>query len=271
MSFYDEVVYEMTLGKMRKRFHPKPLGYLKDATPIDITDCYDPIRQLYNDLHTDVNRYDSIPKKPPFVNTWLEWRVCEPAHNIDATVGVLAHDAGGSVFMQLFHKTRNTQLIGVVNVLAEFVFLDDQYMQLAEKDRLHQQWDDGSGQFEMQMEVELYRFFLSAFAMLNCRNVIIQNSDEPVEVRKRRHIRQGCPEKKQTKVLRLKMPGGVFRSTNGNGDGDGGKKSLHICRGHFKNLQNDRYKEKGWHWWPAHWRGSAGVGEVDKTYKLESE
>jgi hypothetical protein len=44
----------------------------------------------------------------------------------------------------------------------------------------------------------------------------------------------------------------------------------HMVRGHFKNLQHNRFKNKGMYWWPAHWRGNPDLGIVEKDYKIET-
>ena len=56
--------------------------------------------------------------------------------------------------------------------------------------------------------------------------------------------------------------------TEGHSDELGIKKAMHICRGHFKNLQHERFKNKGLHWWPMHVRGNPSLGAVDKDYSV---
>jgi hypothetical protein len=112
---------------------------------------------------------------------------------------------------------------------------------------------------------------LSCFALLNCRNVVaetVHQDKKHPRVKGERDHRPYC----SYKVLRLEVPHRLAeRSPDAalDADDDGPKVRLHLCRGHFKNLQHERYKNaRGWHWWPAHWKGSADLGRSDKSYKL---
>jgi hypothetical protein len=110
----------------------------------------------------------------------------------------------------------------------------------------------------------------AAGALLHCRNIVTetvgQDKKHPM-VRGEREHRPYC----SYKVLKLEVP---RRMAERNGDDiEGGgtddpKVRFHLCRGHFKNLQHPRYNVKGWHWWPAHWKGSIELGRADKSYKL---
>lgn len=35
--------------------------------------------------------------------------------------------------------------------------------------------------------------------------------------------------------------------------------------------RRERFTVKGWHWWPAHWRGDVTLGTVHKDYQLVGE
>jgi len=108
-----------------------------------------------------------------------------------------------------------------------------------------------------------------AFALLNCKNVVAE-THVPDERTQRRAQKAGCPPRCTYKTLKIEVPATVHKREGYSPDGgdDGPKVRLHLCRGHFKNLQHERYKNKGWHWWPACWRGSKEHGEVHKTYAL---
>jgi hypothetical protein len=109
-----------------------------------------------------------------------------------------------------------------------------------------------------------------AFGLLNCRNVVTETST-PDEATQRRVLKAGNPPRCVYKTLKIEVPRVCHdrqKLLAGAGD-DGPKVRFHLCRGHFKNLQHGRFKTKGWHWWPAHWRGSRDVGEVRKTYELK--
>jgi hypothetical protein len=111
-----------------------------------------------------------------------------------------------------------------------------------------------------------------AFALLHCKNVVTE-THVPDAGLQRRVQKAGNPPRVTFKTLKIEVP----QATHGRegyspeGEDDGPKVRFHLCSGHFKNLQHERYKNKGWHWWPAHWKGSKDLGEVHKRYQLESK
>lgn len=109
---------------------------------------------------------------------------------------------------------------------------------------------------------------MMAFALLNCKNVVTEEHAVSAKARRMARWRNRPPES-SFKTLRVQVPASAQKRGGYSGDGDDGPKvRFHLVRGHFKNLQHDRYREKGWHWWPAHWRGDAELGTVKKTYQL---
>lgn len=108
-----------------------------------------------------------------------------------------------------------------------------------------------------------------AFALLNCKNVVTEEvvPEERIQKECRKH---GRPPRVTYKVLRVEVPKTVHvrQTYDGADDESGPRVRFHLCSGHFKNLQHERYKAKGWHWWPAHWRGSKDLGEVHKRYEI---
>lgn len=111
-----------------------------------------------------------------------------------------------------------------------------------------------------------------AFALLHCKNVTAEDH-VPDERTQRRARKGGCYPRCIYKTLRVEVPAHAQRrGTYDEADGDDGPKvRFHLCRGHFKNLQHERFKAKGWHWWPAHWRGSTDLGSIAKDYQLSSK
>lgn len=108
-----------------------------------------------------------------------------------------------------------------------------------------------------------------AFGLLHCKNVV--QEDHVPDARLQRQVqRAGNPPRVSYKTLRIQVPQTSHQkqSLDPGDDENGPKVRFHLCSGHFKNLQHARYKNKGWHWWPAHWRGSKDLGEVHKTYQL---
>jgi len=126
---------------------------------------------------------------------------------------------------------------------------------------------DKTQQFVRTVEFPTYCFF--AFALLHCRNIemVHHNGTGPgARARKRR----GEPPYSSYRVLRLNVPAASQLHSPDPVPGSEHSVRFHICRGHFKNLLHLRYKNKGWHWWPAHWRGNVGEGFVIKDYQLET-
>lgn len=107
-----------------------------------------------------------------------------------------------------------------------------------------------------------------AFSLLHCKNV--STDTVPGEPNPPRLVRRGWPPlKKEYKVLRLNLPAEMKpRGETPDSEADERRMRFHLCRGHFKNLQHERYKSKGWHWWPAHWKGDPAVGSIEKRYEL---
>lgn len=118
--------------------------------------------------------------------------------------------------------------------------------------------------------VESPMLAFAGFALLACKNVETE-THEPCPKQARRLAKYGQPPRVTYKTLRLVVPD-YLKEHAGPGEGDGQKKRLHFVRGHFKNLQHERYKDKrGMHWWPSHWRGDASVGRVEKRYEVHGE
>lgn len=107
-----------------------------------------------------------------------------------------------------------------------------------------------------------------ALALLHCHNVVAEDV-RPDEQTQRRVAKSGNPPRCTYKTLKLQIPQASRRHSSGESGSEPATR-FHLCRGHFKNLQHERFKSKGWHWWPAHWRGSPELGEVIKDYKLDS-
>jgi hypothetical protein len=107
-----------------------------------------------------------------------------------------------------------------------------------------------------------------AFALLHCKNVTAEtHRPEPAAVK---HCQKyNVPARVTYRTLRLELPEeSTPRAAPAGQEPSGRKVRFHLVRGHFKNLQHERYKDKGWHWWPAHWKGSPDLGRVEKHYEL---
>lgn len=104
-----------------------------------------------------------------------------------------------------------------------------------------------------------------ACALLNCKNISADLTQPPPKLQHATKKR-GYPPLTSYKTLVLEVP--KVKASVG---GDAGARQTmvrgHLVRGHFKNLQHERFVRKGWHWWPAHWRGDL-EDVVGKHYQL---
>jgi len=118
--------------------------------------------------------------------------------------------------------------------------------------------------------IKLSAFCLSVYfacSLLSCKNVSISPiaQDRPAKRAKNRHTNG-------TRWHTLTI-GGIRAILEGEGQSATGgiKRALHICRGHFGNYTEGRGlfgKYHGRFWIPAHVRGTASEGRVEKEYKV---
>jgi hypothetical protein len=110
-----------------------------------------------------------------------------------------------------------------------------------------------------------------AFALLHCKNIVTEDvvPGERIQRECKKHNR---PPRVTFKTLKIEVPQTVHarRSYEGGEDDAGPKVRLHLCRGHFKHLQSERYVNMRGQviWCPAHFKGSKELGEVNKHYQL---
>jgi len=124
---------------------------------------------------------------------------------------------------------------------------------------------------------ELCRELVGAYALvpfmtlsfMHCKNVGYVKT-VPNEKLQRRRIRDGKVPLVTYKTLKIDPIKKIIASAN-NGNSDLTPKSLHICRGHFKNFDDKPLfgKLKGTYWWPMHTRGSVEQGEIKKDYSIK--
>lgn len=110
---------------------------------------------------------------------------------------------------------------------------------------------------------------LFAIQFMNCKNVSLQENTPSDKFRKARFKRHGVePVKYHTIHL---DPFGAVKHT-GESTGNGFKKSLHICRGHFSTYTEEKPlfgKYSGTYWIPAHVRGDKELGVVKSRYDFK--
>lgn len=111
---------------------------------------------------------------------------------------------------------------------------------------------------------------LLSTTFLHCKNVemIVQREESE---RERRH-RTSLGRAPLTKIYTLDVGPikKIFKSETG--EGTLSKRSLHVCRGHFKDFRSGaglfgRHKEI--YWWPMQLRGNASEGIIEKDYRVK--
>ena len=103
------------------------------------------------------------------------------------------------------------------------------------------------------------------FQFLHCKNIITETVNPPSRLQ-RATLKRGRIPLCSYKVLKVMLPEHAI--SNGESGQSDRQVRMHLVRGHFKYLKDDRYKNKGWHWWPAHARGSAELGMIKKEYEV---
>lgn len=107
---------------------------------------------------------------------------------------------------------------------------------------------------------------LMACSLLHCRNITTETVHVDAKLQKAT-IKRGYPKLCDYHVIKLKLNEHKVVGVN---DEKGSRETkMHMVRGHFKNLQDARYREKGWHWWPAHVRGNPELGSVVADYEMK--
>jgi hypothetical protein len=130
-------------------------------------------------------------------------------------------------------------------------------------DSLRGLFNEGSGTFGIPL--------LLALSFLHCKNVVRHDTTETDGPSSKWLRRQRVPEIRYH-VLDINPMKEVLR-TEGGIDRNGIKKALHICRGHFATYTEEKPlfgKYTGTVWVPAHIRGSADQGVVDKDYRVKA-
>lgn len=121
-----------------------------------------------------------------------------------------------------------------------------------------------------QNVIERINVCLAAMAFASCRNVrLVDRPDTRTRQQRRDDERKGR-ELVTFKVLEI---GGIADVYDGPAAKsiNPGKRSLHICRGHFSEYTEDKPlfgKYSGRFWIPAHTRGTMDKGRVIKDYRI---
>lgn len=291
---YDHLcaqVAETGIGRLGKHF----LSFLGNAPVYDITNVYG----LFPDWEKESSA--EIPRRPPHDHLWVEWLKTDA--NGEHRVGVWIESANTPEGQPVRDSVAG--MIKEREVVADDIWLCTPYVKLIRSEIASHQDVVGrliaskticgvfgttelksvSGFMAHWDYIPPFKVPLSslhqtgsmwpfiwpafmAFGLLHCRNVsteLVQQHDPHAERRRNR----GLPPKASYHVLRLELPNEIRPHAPTADEAESERKMrFHLCRGHFKNLQHERYKSKGWHWWPAHWKGSKDIGVIDKRYEL---
>lgn len=109
---------------------------------------------------------------------------------------------------------------------------------------------------------------LLTICLMHCKNVELVEVIPDAKLAKRTLQRSGIAMHKY-KVLNIDPMTKILRGQMATGRGL--QKSLHICRGHFKDYRERGLfgKLRGQYWWPQRMRGNVDVGVVEKRYKIK--
>jgi hypothetical protein len=110
---------------------------------------------------------------------------------------------------------------------------------------------------------------LLAISFMHCKNVHFVAHD-PLRRSGKRSNRYGPKVKYYT--LEIEPMKTILR-TEGEIEHNGLRRSLHICRGHFKDYRDKGLfgKFKDIYWWDAHARGNIAAGVVGKDYSVNTD
>lgn len=240
-------------------------------------------------LNRMVSSGDSLPEPivfvPPFANMILDYSI--PDYVIEGytpiKVTVRAFDAykhKDIIFTELEDSARwvvyyDVEMNGVFlfSVMCEF----DESGELAGRyqegvrvlrGELYSQYLDESGPVEQNMLWTTYM----AISLMHCKNVELV--DKPVSRQYRRMMERKGEPITQYKTLVIEPFKKQVRNEARESGQNEIERALHICRGHFRTYSEDKPlfgKISGTFWIPMHVRGNAGVGTVEKDYKVVAD
>ena len=113
---------------------------------------------------------------------------------------------------------------------------------------------------------------LFAISLMHCKNVDVREVEPPERISRNHAKKHGRPLTKYY-VLDIRAMRSVL-DREGDAQASGLRHALHICRGHFKTYGSEPPllgKHQGTYWWPAHVRGAAEEGTVEKDYRVRLE
>ncbi len=110
---------------------------------------------------------------------------------------------------------------------------------------------------------------LLAMCLMHCKNVNVKDNAQPDPLSKKHLAKTGSPLVR-FKTLEIEPMTKALRSAGAVSNGLA--KSLHLCRGHFKDYRQHGLfgKLKGLYWWDQHIRGTIEAGITVKDYAVKA-
>jgi len=114
-------------------------------------------------------------------------------------------------------------------------------------------------------------FGMMACSFMNCKNIekVTTRNEMPAQIKWR-----GVSTQPQVKIYTLTIePIKKVIASKNKGSSDLNIRSLHICRGHFKDFSKGKGlfgSHKGMYWWPMQTRGNSANGTIIKDYEVKA-
>lgn len=207
--------------------------------------------------------------KPPFVNTWYEYKWRENAR------GILVYDFGNGLEINTFiyEKSKNLSqildkiILNTHDYLLGNAFAD--YYSFRDKEEIEKTKKENTDE---ELKLYLQAFILPALlvnALLHCKNIQTQHHEFPNRRPIAHYKRIGKPYFEKYYTLQVK-PFYKYKNES-SGEASGWSNAFHIYRGHFKTYTKEKPlfgKYTGVYWWESSVRGSKDVGIINKDYKV---
>lgn len=217
--------------------------------------------------------------RPPYNSMWMEWTTSTAGksaalgsvQSLGCLVTVLdedsqRHDSGvdASISFDFFILVPKSNEIAYTTIVC--LYRHDEHG-ILEKAWMAPNGGDPFSPEEVDFITHISNHALTALALMNCKNVKIEENGSVGLARSGTEKRRGIPARK-IKYHTIMLPGGGSQS-----DGKGGHRAtaIHRVRGHFKTFTAEKPllgQHVGTYWWGWQVRGKAENGIVVSDYKI---
>lgn len=230
---------------------------------------------------------------PPSENCWIEYN-CQGIGRIGCLIKhgsfderVLSHDssqlpawvkASGATYMMMLTPFGNTGGEPALLRCMGWVFMTDDWSLIPNDNGGYgllgfPNEDEVPGELYADCMSEIASITLFTLSMLNIKNVVRRphHPDKKLQIKR---VKNGRRPLVTYYTLEVTVPGKHFVGGNMPVAKDEGENSrpLHLVRGHLADYRDGKGlfgKYKGVYWMPAHFRGKAENGVVNKRYKVD--